>query len=533
MNDTKRILTLPTDERTGVGLVDKWTRRLRTPGGQWTLHPHQALALEYIEEGYGGWLPIAVGGGKTIIGQAAAPAAGLDPEDVLVLCPASLRDEAAHVWEQTRQHFNVPLPRYESYTMLSTRPKILEELAPKLIVCDEGHKLASLTRSSRGTSFLEYVREHRPRLVMMSGTFTARQVEEYRRLCLMTLGHGAPVPDEFSVAAALDRVIGVGGEQGPTKMDFAIAAPFADWAPDDAANMVTRIRTGFQRRMAATPGVVMTTGSSCDAPISIERIDDLDIPEPIADAIARAEEYWELPDGEEIVDQLRVDSKVKQLTQGFYYRFVWPNGEPNRDWLYARRAFHSRARKYTKRASAERSTLARVIAALEAGEIHFPEWSTWSKWADYEPPPTEAVWMDEYLVDDVIERAQPGSIIWYKHRAVAEKLSERVPTAFAGEAVPDAPIVALSLDSHGTGLNLQRDFHTNYVLYPPSNAGLWEQFLGRTHRQGFAFDQVRVFVYTHQTRLKRALRRAFEGARYLHESQGVAHKLLLANGEIE
>jgi len=530
MNDVTRILSLPVDDRTGAGLVSKWTDRLRTPDGEWTLHPHQALALEYIEEGYGGWLPVAVGGGKTIIGQAASVAAGLEPEDVLVLCPAALRDEAERVWEQTRQHFDVPLPRYQSYTMLSTRPKMLHELAPKLIVCDEGHKLASLTQSSRGTSFLEYVREHRPRLVMMSGTFTARRIEEYRRLCLMTLGRGAPVPDEYSVAAALDRVIGVGGREGPTKLDFRIASKFADLGEGDT--LVTRIRTGFQRRMASTPGVVMTTGSSCDAPIEIHTIDDLDTPNPVQKAIDDAEDLWELPGGEEILDQLRVDSKVKQLAQGFYYRFAWPNGEPNRKWLHDRRIFHSRVRKYMKRADAERSTFARVIAALEAGELKFPEWNKWQKWADFEPPPTETVWLDDYLVRDVVRRAGPRSIIWYKHKAVAERLAEHIPVAMAGEDVPDAPVVGLSLDSHGTGLNLQRDFHTNYVLCPPSNAGLWEQFLGRTHRQGFAFDAVSVYVYTHQTRLAAALDRAFDGARYLHESQGVAHKLLLANGEI-
>lgn len=69
----------------------------------------------------------------------------------------------------------------------------------------------------------------------------------------------------------------------------------------------------------------------------------LDVSE-IEQAIHRLTTNYTLPDGTEVVDQHAYDKCYKQLTNGYYYRLVWPANVTERqidEWL-------NRARKIVK-----------------------------------------------------------------------------------------------------------------------------------------------------------------------------------------
>jgi len=167
-------------------------------------------------------------------------------------------------------------------------------------------------------------------------------------------------------------------------------------------------------------------------------------------------------------------------------------------------------------------------------------WAGWLKQRHKPEPPTEAVWLSTYLLEDVLERVQknPG-IVWYHQRAIAEKLEELggVDVYYSGgrnpeEATADDGPIALSAaprSGHTQGKNLQVEWGRNYILSPSSNATLWEQLLGRTHRPGQPRDTVEAVVYTHTDPLKDAVSRAKADAQAKQEREGQRQKLLYAD----
>jgi hypothetical protein len=468
---------------------------------------------------------------NTILGMSAHIALGIPVDKTVVLCPAKLRDEARAEYEKYRRMgFEVEMPTYLSYGQLSHQHYIdvLEDLEPELIVADECHMLSNMT-SGRGKRFRSYMRgrDERCLFVGMTATVSKRNLTDWDHLALWALWRGAPVPSKRGLLMAMDRATSHEPDVPPDSHDFARIGPFIDaFAGDVDGTLRHRARIAFQRRLKSTPGVIVTEGSSCDQPISVEPIYDVEMPDEIVEGLSNAADLFELPCGAEILDPLRMVSKSRQLTQGFYLRFVWPDGEPDREWLDARREFESRVRSYKKRAKPGRDTRGLVINALEDGEIHFSEWDRWKEQRHKPEPPTEAVWIDEYLVDDAVQRARPGTIIWYSHREIAEKLSERIPTARGGDPVPDGDVIGLSVHSHSTGLNLQHYSH-NIVLCPPSSGGTWHQMLGRTHRAGQT-EPVTCEYYAHHWTLQNAFAKAVEDATRYVEMEGVENKLFTA-----
>lgn len=525
--DLKRILAIPRDERDGDGLVAKWTERLRKPGGEWTLRPAQALALEYIETEGGALLPLTVGGGKTLIGMAACLAAGISAEDTIVLCPAELRDEAEREYDRYSEHFDLLMPEYFSYSMLSREAGIgyLEDRAPKLIVADEAHYLRNKD-AARTSRFLKYMRLNECSFIAMSATITNASLHDYAHLAALALEERSPLPVTYSELDRWARIIDVGARAPVRSYEWARMRPLTEWAGVSEDTLTESVRCAFRKRLRSAPGVVVTEGSSCAQHIKFSKI-ECEIPKSVKEALACARSVWELPGGEEILDPLRLAAKTRQLAQGFYYRFVWPEGEPDIEWLHARSEYAKAVTRKTR--YTQYDTEKRVRDACESGEITDQDTLTAYRnyivaYSDYEEPPTEAVWLSEYLVDDAVKRATEGTILWYEHRCVGEALSERVPTAMAGEPVPDSPIVALSIASHGTGFNLQR-YHRNLVLCPPANGGTWHQLIGRTHRAGQQ-KAVEVEWYGHTPELTGAFASAVKDAKYQVTTLGVENKLI-------
>ena len=90
------------------------------------------------------------------------------------------------------------------------------------------------------------------------------------------------------------------------------------------------------------------------------------------------------------------------------------------------------------------------------------------------------------------------------------------------------PCVA-SIAAHGTGKNLQH-WSSNLVVIPPTSGQVWEQLLGRTHRQGQQEDTVTAEVYLHHAAYEASMSQAFADA--LQDTLGNQQRLLYCDNTL-
>lgn len=165
-------------------------------------------------------------------------------------------------------------------------------------------------------------------------------------------------------------------------------------------------------------------------------------------------------------------------------------------------------------------------------------WPEWREVRDTAKPETEGVWIDDFLARDAAAWCrEPVGICWYEHDLFGRRVAELAdaPLFGPGKESSDALVlerglrsVVASIRSHGTGKNLQC-FSRNLVANTPSDAAVWEQLLGRTHRQGQESDEVSTYVYRHTAVNIEALSRAKMLAMYIQETMGGSQKLLRAS----
>lgn len=530
--DVQRVLDLPRVVYPPE-LAERLSEAWRAPGGSWVLREDQAKFLYSLGRFRGAVGGLSVGMGKSLCAMLAPLALGVPSEDVLVILPASLIGEAESERPGYLEQFALPpAPRYLSYAMLA-RPdnvNILDEIAPKVIVVDEAHALRN-SKSARTRRLTRYLRRNPDTVfVPMSGTLAGETLFDYAHLLRWAMGAGAAIPKPRRILEAWSRVLDVGAEEPPTGYDYKLLEPLLAWAK------TTDHRAALYERLRTAPGMVLSTESSCDTPISIQRWKP-SVPKPVSAALDRLEEAWVLPDGTEVLDQLRLAVAKKQVSLGYYMRWTWPvAGSIDREWLKVRSDYYREIRGVTNRGKEGYETQGLVERALRAGrDPYLPvelyeAAAAWEQIEDRADPVPEAVWFDDSVVRaarDEAEASGEPTIIWYTYVCVGKALEALgVPTSYAGDPVPCARVVALSVRAHGTGLNLQR-FTSNLVLEAPGNAGTWEQMLGRTHRGGQALP-VACTVLAHTPALSGAVSKARTRAKYVEETTGIKQKLNLA-----
>lgn len=248
-----------------------------------------------------------------------------------------------------------------------------------------------------------------------------------------------------------------------------------------------------------------------------------------------------MPDGSMLVDELEFQAGMGQLSLGFYYEFVWPGGVPDQAWLDARKEWGSAVRDYLKKYAAEwRDSPFLVEQALRRGDIRSELMSgalaAWDAQRLKEPPPRRAVWLDYgpllFAIEWAQRRAKTGALIWFQSRAVGNMLLDfGIPTLWEGTPKFEVtPLVALSQTVYHKGRNLQA-WSEQLILQPPPNAVIFEQLLGRTHRQGQSATAVRAEIYQHTQALEQNLAVAAAKANYVQTTTGQQQKLLLARRE--
>jgi len=299
------------------------------------------------------------------------------------------------------------------------------------------------------------------------------------------------------------------------------------------------IRKAFQKRLRATPGVVASRRGSIGCSLNIRLQRNIPVPPDLARMMREVQDPGIDPRGEIIPDDITAWRTMRYLAAGFYYRWNWPDGVEDLAWLDARRDWNRWVRRELQARSEEgydspflvAAKTNRELIAGRSGGIH-RAWSRWQRQKVKPPPPTSPVWVDDYLIREAIAwlKAQKGhAVLWYESSAVGKALSDHGVVVYGAGAEPprQAHNCAMSIRAHGIGKNLQA-WSNQCIIEPPTGGLVWEQLLGRMHRQGQEADEVDCTVFLHVQPFARALESATTDAQYIFDASGNVQKLLFA-----
>lgn len=531
--ELRRILKLPRREWDELKdlefLQTELTNWLRTKKGKQELRLIQAAGLREAHDVGGLLAPIGVGGGKTHITRLAPIV--MEAKRPILLIPAKLRNKTIFEFEEMdahwQRHDNLTLVNYE---LLSRREDLLKELNPDLIMADECYFLKNLGAActKRVSRWMEEYSQ--TAFIAMSGTITKRSLRDFHHLLLWALGpKNAPLPKDprevFAWAMALDAKVELNQRLEPGAL--WVFAPEGSHRDD--------VRQGFGDRLLQTPGVVGSTYNAVDASILLDYWD----PEPPVEITDLANEIARTmvgPNGDIITDPNDLWRHVRELVCGFYYEW---DPEPPEDWMDARRRWRSYVRKILMDDISGLDTELQVANACHHKKLDSNgAYEDWTAIKGSFKPNSVARWVNTQTLEALVEKIQGDELIWIEHVAVGKKLAEMTKLPFFHRGGVDAkkrPIeklkggaAILSIGSNAEGRNLQA-WSKNIIVTPPPNGHLWEQLLGRTHREGQLADFVSALILLGHPTLHNCMTHAFEDARYIQSVTRVPQKLLIAD----
>lgn len=546
-SELERIIALPrrrTDDACWKDLAAQLTELLKTPNGTQTLRPVQAMALHDIGTTGGGFFPIGVGEGKTLISLLAPYV--LDAKRPLLLLPAALVQKTERERQRYAQHWRIPTNiRLMSYEMLGRVQASgeLEKYAPDVIGGDEIHK-AKNKKAAVTRRIARYMHDHPDtRFFGMSGTIMRKSVLDFAGILRWGLKGNAPVPksehETEEWAQALDDKIADEARFEPGAL-LHLCTPEEIVSPEAIANPVTAARRGFQRRLTETPGVVATAGESerVDCSIYVRAI-TYDV-QAITDAhFHKLRSMWLTPDDWTLYQATDVWRHSRELATGMHY--VW-DPRPPQDWRDARRDWHAFVREVLSRSRTLDSELD-VANACDAGKLANAALEAWRAIRDTFVPNTVAVWHDDTVLKLCAEWMMKPGIVWTSHSFFARRLAQMTGCAYYGaegftddglhfieDASPKDAVVA-SVKANREGRNLQGIWSRNLLVSPPDGADALQQLIGRTHRPGQQADEVTFDVLLGCLEHANAWRKAMAGALAIRDTVGAEQKILLADVE--
>ncbi len=548
--DLARIIELPR-RAPNVEHAPDLTDAFRREGGELRLRPIQSAALLEAEAASGLVGSIGVGWGKTLIMLLLAEAMGA--ERAVLLVPAELKRQLLERdIPYYSRHFDLPVQRIAgvlSYTELERSAtghgalpswwkwtahlagavaSPLDVLRPDLVVADEAHRLGR-KGSARTGRFLRYAKRNPGcRFAFLSGSLASRSLLELGHLSRLALRKGSPLPLDGRAlaewAAALDPH---DEDEGPALAPGALVL----LCRDDQEP----VREAFRRRCVDTPGWVATSGQSFAGSLYL-RIVREEPPPVVTRALVDLRRTWAVGD-QELETAVEFNRVARQLACGFYYRWAWPGGAPDVEWLRARKEWNREVRAFLQRRARQGMDSPKLLeAAAQDGRWDSEAWPAWAAVRHRPEPPREAVWISDYLVELAARwgrRAKEG-IVWCQHVALADEIGRATGWPIFGEGTDAGttdpsrtPLIVCSIRAQSEGKNLQA-WSRSLVPCPPAGAGSWEQLLGRTHRPGQKADEVWCDVLVKATEDEDALAHAEAQARFGQETKGQEQKLLLA-----
>lgn len=518
--------------------VREMTAALGRPNCGMPLRPVQAVALGELYAFGGGFWPIQVGGGKTLVSLLAPRV--VNAKRPVLLVPASLRKKTQREAKETySRHYDLPMGlSIQSYQTLSRDwdNSWLEKKAPDLIIADECHYLKN-TRAACTKKVSRYLSKARRagrqvRFVGMSGTASGRALRDFWHLIRWALGDNAPVPRRWDEMAewglALDAKI--------DEWQRLLPGPILTLgAYDRSAGEVEQGRQAFGDRLYHTPGVIVVKG---DRPSSGLEIDAqiLGLPSTLDEHFHHLREAWETPDGHPFDGAMDLWRHSRTLACGLYYR--WDPRPPD-EWLDARREWSAYVRGVLG-SSRTYDSPAQVALAVdrfraggawgweldrsvieeycrETGEPIYGRKKVWmpsstglddggalERWRgirDAFVPNSVPVWVDDTALRAAATWLEKHKgICWVEHRAFGRALAQLTglphcqeggldPVSNKGIDQIKGPVIAQVKPCYA-GFNLQGNHHRNLIVSCEPTGKTYEQLLGRTHRPGQEQDTV-------------------------------------------
>lgn len=527
-------------------LATQLTEWLKTPAGAQVLRPVQAAALQDLHDFGGLFAPIRVGGGKTLLSYLAPTVFGA--QRPLLLVPAKLRRKTITEFERLREHW-IPHPRLEllSYETLSRSAgwDRLAKINPDLLICDEAHRLKN-THAGCTRKIRRWMRERdgATRMIAMSGTITTRSLRDYWHIIQWCLpGRRCPLPIVWGVvqdwADALDVKVDEKNRLAPGGLlglasDSELLEPTGDF--DDQTALARRV---FRRRLTETPGVVATEESALGVSLLIDHVKVNPSSPELVKHYERLHRDWITPDGWEISEAMEIWRHSRELACGFYY--VW-DPRPPEPWIEARRAWKCFVREILKGNRTGIDTEFQVAQACKQGRLERGLFDAWVAIRDTFTPNTVARWVDDGMVEAAAGwlEENPG-ICWVEHVQFGHRLADRTGLPYYanegratdGSYIEEAkgPVIA-SIASNSEGRNLQYQWSQNLIVSAPANGRVWEQMLGRTHREGQEADEVSATLALLCIDQYSAFIAAQNDARYIQDTTGQSQKLLYADQDL-
>lgn len=501
-----------------------------------SLRHAQARAISEAIERRGGVSALGVGVGKTLTAILLATAFRLEHgiERPLILCPSGLVRSFQRAIERARDWWQV-IPGLEDrvvgYSKLSLvgNEDLLERMAPGVVIADESQNLAG-RNSARGKRFQRLFKTFPgTRFVGLSGTIVKKSPLDYWHLMRLALGDdAAPLPRSWPEMAQWAAAITIDPETGEPSLPPGCLPELGD--PGDTAG------EAFAKRVLRTPGVVSTRGASVDASIYC-RILTPALPGPLQEAVKSVESAWEIPDGHVIADASGMHRAVSQLSLGFYSKLVFPKGVDKDAWYEARRNWarfvREAGRKWTLKLDSELA----VANAVDGRTLPDPD-GVLARWRQQKrtiTPENVTVWLDREYTPHCVRRwlQDGGGLVWSHWVPVGELLAEALDLPWYGagsdpEADAPFPAAIMSVMANKEGRNLQFA-NRNLCLTMTPAADVWQQLIGRTHRQGQSADTVYVDFFTPTERARAKLQEARNLAPWLAKQTGEPQKLQIAD----
>jgi hypothetical protein len=516
--------------------------------GEMHLRPVQIAALQCIHDHEGMIANIRVGGGKTLISYLAGVVRGV--ERTLILVPAKLVQKTHRDFAQLKRHWRSPRRLHIMSYELLARDRGLAELnafRPDLVVTDESQKFKNL-RAACTIRMHRYLTKTNPDAgyIDMSGTMTKRSILEYHHRTMWAVPADLqPLPRSHNEAAewadAIDEKVAPTGRLLPgALLRMCSDTEIAELAADPCKSTSIRIvREAYSRRLLTAPGVVGTE-DQFDGAMSLQITgQECTLGPSVIEAFARLRGSWELPDGHPIESPADLWRHARELVQGFFYR--WEPAPP-RDWLMIRKLWSATLRQVLRDHRDLESPLI-AVRAVDDGQIPWAEQAL-ADWRAIKPtytPTTVAEWIDDSCLQWVEQWASDNTgIVWCYETKFAARLAERTGLPYYGakglcngKMIEDERGTCIaSIKANNEGRNLQYAFADSLIVSCPPGGDVWEQLLGRTHRDGQEADEVTADVILACYEQWDVFRQARRDAEYVERTMRQAQKLNFADVDV-
>lgn len=530
--DLQRLLSLPEklpvseDEEAQIREAFEKTGRLK-----------QAQVEMLVEAGRtGGLLAKApVGAGKTLVTACLPRVMGIPGARTVLLVPASLVQKTQDDFQALAKSFDFDPPaRILSYESIS-RDKGWADLQanlPELIILDEAHKVAVTT--TRGKRLRRLIVKQNINVAALSGSLDRATLTTQAGIAGLALGLKSPFPLDRTSTIYLDSQAHrnyTAREYWHSPKAVAFCEAWLGLLPRDHESRQVVVRERLSEFLATRAGVYAPEEVYSETPLSVRERDFRTSPAIIA-AQHHLEQFWEDPDGNQVLGPPQVADMMIQLQQGFFYREVWPEAVPQeyvQKYKQAKSEWSSRVRVYIQ-AGGRYDSPGLVRRAVRDGRSVPDDLAqaaeTWEEFARGPQPRTETVWVDESRLEALATslETEPPTLVWFHHTAPLHWAKARgLNVCFAGETPEPGKTIWLGLNAHGTGKNLQ-PWARNVVFSYQATAHLHEQVLGRTHRPG---QTEPVFtVYNTAGRLQAVFDKLLRDTHVMKQNAGRMPKLL-------